>query len=50
MTQGVLMALLVLGLFPFVRRLLVGLVGRAVAIAMGALLIFLVVVALVQGG
>lgn len=49
MIQAVLLALLVLALFPVVRRIVVRLVGRAAAVALGGLLIFLVVVALVQG-
>jgi hypothetical protein len=50
MIQAILIALLVLALFPAIRRFVVRLVGRAAAVAMGAVLIFLVVVALVQGG
>ena len=50
MIQAALIALLGLALFPVVRRFVIRLVGRAAAVALGAVLIFLVVVALVQGG
>ena len=50
MIQAVLLALLALALFPVVRRFVVRLIGRVAAVALGGLLIFMVVVALVQGG
>lgn len=50
MIQAVLIALLTLALFPVIRRFVVRLIGRAAAVALGAVLVFAVVVALVQGG
>ncbi len=49
MIQAALIALLGLTLIPFIRRLVIRLIGRAAAVALGAVLVFLVVVALVQG-